>query len=75
MPTLPAVSGNQVARALRRAGFVRLRQVGSHATFQHPDTGRRTIVKMGSKDLKTGTLQGILSQAGITEAEFIALLK
>jgi len=75
MPTLPAVSGNQVARALRRAGFVRLRRVGSHATFQHPETRRRTVVKMGSKDLKAGTLHGILSQAGITEAEFIALLK
>jgi predicted RNA binding protein YcfA (HicA-like mRNA interferase family) len=75
MPNLPAVSGNQVARALRRGGFVRLRQVGSHATFQHPETGRRTLVKMGSKDLKAGTLHGILEQAGLTDAEFLSLLK
>jgi predicted RNA binding protein YcfA (HicA-like mRNA interferase family) len=75
MPKLPAVSGKQVARALERGGFVRLRQVGSHATFQHSETGHRTLVKMGSRDLKTGTLHGILEQAGLTDAEFLALLK
>lgn len=75
MPELPAVSGREVARALQRAGFEQVRVVGSHATFINHETGARTTVPLWNKDLRTGTLRRILSNAKLTVAEFRAFLK
>jgi predicted RNA binding protein YcfA (HicA-like mRNA interferase family) len=63
-----------VAQALRRAGFDLVRQRGSHARFAH-SSGRRVTVPMGSSTLRTGTLATIVSQAGLSAEEFIALLR
>lgn len=75
MPSLPVVSGKQTARALERAGFELQRIVGSHATYLHPDTERRVTVPLGGKDLKKGTLRGILRQAGLPVESFRQLLR
>jgi predicted RNA binding protein YcfA (HicA-like mRNA interferase family) len=61
---LPQVNGDRVVRALERAGFVLLRQAGSHAQMR---------IHKG-KDLKPGTLGGILKGAGLTAEELKALL-
>jgi predicted RNA binding protein YcfA (HicA-like mRNA interferase family) len=34
MPKLPSVSGERVIRALKRAGFVELRQKGGHVSLE-----------------------------------------
>ncbi len=34
MPKLPSVSGERVVKALKRAGFVQLRQKGSHVSLE-----------------------------------------
>jgi len=34
MPKLPSVSGERVVRALKKAGFVELRQKGSHVSLE-----------------------------------------
>jgi len=34
MPKLPSVSGERVVRALKRSGFVELRQKGSHVSLE-----------------------------------------
>ena len=46
-------------------GFELSRIKGSHHVFVNRVSGKRTVVPMHSKDLKKGTLHGILKQAGI----------
>jgi predicted RNA binding protein YcfA (HicA-like mRNA interferase family) len=40
MSRLPNLTAKQVAKALNRAGFVQLHQVGSHLVLYHEATGR-----------------------------------
>ena len=76
MSGLPQVSGARVVRALERAGFVLLRQVGSHAQMRHTtDLSRRVSVPVHQgTDLKPGTLRGILRAAQLTADDLKALL-
>ena len=46
-------------------GFERVRIKGSHYVYVNRATGKRTVVPVHGKDLKKGTLHGILKQAGI----------
>jgi predicted RNA binding protein YcfA (HicA-like mRNA interferase family) len=75
MPKLPSVSGERVVRALKRAGFVELRQKGSHVSLEKRagDQVFKTVVPMHS-DLAKGTLSDILKQCGLTLADFLDLL-
>lgn len=70
---LPVVSGDKTVRALRRAGFEQVDQSGSHVKLRHPVT-RRTVIVPLHRELKRGTLAGILRQAGMTAEEFRATL-
>jgi predicted RNA binding protein YcfA (HicA-like mRNA interferase family) len=74
---LPAFRARDVIRALERAGFAISRISGSHCRLIHTtDTARKVTVPLhGSTDLKRGTLRSIIAQAGLTVAEFLALLK
>jgi predicted RNA binding protein YcfA (HicA-like mRNA interferase family) len=72
---LPAVTAGDAIRALERAGFVVSRTSGSHCRLIHTsDPARKVTVPVHTGDLKRGTLRGIVAQAGLTVAEFIALL-
>jgi predicted RNA binding protein YcfA (HicA-like mRNA interferase family) len=75
MPKLPSVSGERVVKALKRAGFVQLRQKGSHVSLEKRigDKAWRTVVPMHSQVAK-GTLSDILKQCGLTLAEFLEFL-
>jgi predicted RNA binding protein YcfA (HicA-like mRNA interferase family) len=73
MPKLPALKPSQVVRALEDAGFVRVRQRGSHLRLKRGNLA--VTVPMHSKDLPTGVLRSILRQAQLTEEEFFSLLK
>lgn len=72
---LPALTAREVIRALERAGFAVSRTSGSHCRLIHGgNPARKITVPVHSGDLKRGTLRGIIAQAGLTVAEFIALL-
>jgi len=75
MTKLPTVSGERVVRALKKAGFVELRQRGSHVSLEKRagENVLRTVVPMHST-LAKGTLGDILKQAGLTVDEFRELL-
>ncbi|OGG80189.1 hypothetical protein A3A39_02855 [Candidatus Kaiserbacteria bacterium RIFCSPLOWO2_01_FULL_54_13] len=75
MSRLPRVNARKLIRVLRKLGFVEHLERGtSHLVFSHPD-GRRTIVaRHGSRDIKKGTLAGILRDINISSAEFRDLL-
>ena len=75
MAKLPLVSGERVVRALKRAGFVEVRQKGSHVALEKKvaDKTLRAIVPLHST-LAKGTLSDILKQAGMTADELRELL-
>jgi predicted RNA binding protein YcfA (HicA-like mRNA interferase family) len=62
-------SPREVLARLLRAGFVEVRQTGSHKILRHAD-GRQTYVAMHTATLPTGTFRKMLKQAGLTEEEF-----
>ena len=71
----PALTARDVMRALTRAGFTVSRTSGSHCRLIHDgDPARKVTVPVHSGDLKRGTLRAIIAQAGMTVAEFLALL-
>ena len=63
-PRLPVVSGAQLIRALERHGWQVIRQRGSHVRLRHPDRQTLLVVPL-HKELKRGTLHGILRDAGL----------
>ncbi len=72
---LPAISGREMIRALRRVGFVVLRQKGSHVSLEKRTVGGywRTIVPL-HRELRPGTLSDILNQSGLSKADLAGLL-
>jgi predicted RNA binding protein YcfA (HicA-like mRNA interferase family) len=71
MPKLPVVSGKECRKALGRIGFEEARQRGSHVVLKRDESG--CVVPMHG-EIKTGTLSGILKQAGVSVEEFIDAL-
>ena len=71
MPKLPHISGAEAVRALERLGFVQVRQKGSHLIMRRGSTG--CVVPL-HREIKVGTLAGVLRQAGVTPEDFIANL-
>jgi predicted RNA binding protein YcfA (HicA-like mRNA interferase family) len=73
---LAVVRAAAVIRALERAGFAISRTSGSHCRLVHStDPARKvTIPFHGATGLNRGTLRSIIAQAGLTVAEFAALL-
>ena len=72
MGSLPRVSGTEVVRALERLGFAVVRQRGSHIVMRRGSMG---CVVPNHRELKLGTLTGVLKQAGVTPDEFLAALR
>jgi len=62
-------SAREALKRLLRAGFIEVRQSGSHKVLRHPD-GRQTYVAMNPGDIPSGTLRKILKQAGLSEEDF-----
>jgi predicted RNA binding protein YcfA (HicA-like mRNA interferase family) len=71
VPKLPRVSGAEVVRALERLGFAVARQRGSHIVMRRGSTG---CVVPNHRELKTGTLAGVLKQAGVSAEDFMKVL-
>ena len=69
---LPAIKPKKVIAKLRKVGFCIDHQTGSHIILLHRD-GRRVTVPRHNKDLKEGTLKGILKQVRLGVKEFIEL--
>ena len=69
MGRIPALTPRKVLRILKKHGFVKDRQTGSHVIMRHPDSGRRAVVPVHSRDMPRGTLITILKLAGIRELE------
>jgi predicted RNA binding protein YcfA (HicA-like mRNA interferase family) len=67
---LPICDAKDVIRVLRRHGFVKVGQKGSHQKWRHPD-GRQVIVAdHGSKPIPVGTLKSIIEGAKLSAEDF-----
>ena len=70
---LPALRARDVLRILKRAGFVKWRQKGSHLTLYRAADRRAVTIPMHfSGTLPKGTLRAIISEAGLTTGEFVS---
>ena len=70
---LPVLSGEELVKALKRLGFVEVRQKGSHMKVRHAD-GRTAIVPMHT-EVALGTLRSIMRQVRITAEQLGDALK
>ena len=72
MPKLPRISSREAIRSLERLGFDQVRQTGSHVVMKkETEDGEIGCVVPVHRELKVGTLSGILKQAQVTVEEFI----
>ncbi|MHB1609909.1 MAG: type II toxin-antitoxin system HicA family toxin [Acidiferrobacter sp.] len=71
MGRLRVLSGKEVCAILARHGFVEARQRGSHIIMQQklPNT-TVTVPVPNHQELRTGTLQSIIRQSGVSRGEF-----
>jgi predicted RNA binding protein YcfA (HicA-like mRNA interferase family) len=72
MPKLPHISGAYAVKIFEKMGFHIVRQNGSHVVLRKGSSG---CVVPNHKELKTGTLAGILRQAGIPAEDFLKMMK
>ena len=75
MAKVPSISYLKVINALRRAGFIVVRQKGSHIRLQKRiEDEVIKITVQAHKPLKRSTLSHIIKSAGLTVDEFLELL-
>jgi predicted RNA binding protein YcfA (HicA-like mRNA interferase family) len=73
-PKLPRVTAAELRRALRRDGWVEIRQTGSHVVLEHPAKPGLVVVPRHRGTLHPGTIAAALRQAGLTAEDLINLL-
>lgn len=71
MPKLPTLTPKQLLKKLTKPGFVTDHTTGSHIIMYHPLTKRRAVVPYHLKDLKKGTLNSLLKEAGISREDVL----
>jgi predicted RNA binding protein YcfA (HicA-like mRNA interferase family) len=68
---LPRVTADEIIHVLRKAGFEKVDQSGSHQKWRHPVTGKQTIVAYHTGDIiRPKTFKKIIEGAGLTVQEF-----
>ena len=70
MHKLQPATPEEVIRVLKKIGFEKIRQSGSHAVFRHPDGRWTTVPIHKGKDVARGLLHKILKDAKITVEDF-----
>ena len=68
MPKLPRISGKECIALLQRMGFIVVRQRGSHVILR---CGERGCVVPMHREVRTGTLAGLLRQGKIDPHAFV----
>jgi predicted RNA binding protein YcfA (HicA-like mRNA interferase family) len=69
MGNLPVVSSNEAITAFERLGWIIRRQRSSHIILSKPGLWYNLAIPIG-KEVKLGTLRGLLRDAGISVNEF-----
>jgi predicted RNA binding protein YcfA (HicA-like mRNA interferase family) len=72
---LPRITAPEAMKALEKAGFVLVRQSGSHKIFRNKDGRRVTVPYHSRKVLHHKILKSILNDADLTLEEFKDLME
>ena len=73
---LPILSAKKIIKVLEKDGFEVIRQKGSHISlFKRSGDKAYLVVVPNKKEVKSGTLLGILKQAGMSRKRLSELLK
>lgn len=59
------MTSKEMIKLLESNGFKLVRANGSHHLFENKETNKRTVVPVHCRDLKKGTEQKILKDAGL----------
>jgi len=74
MTSLPALTGDEIVKALTKAGFQIGHQKGSHVKLAHSD-GRTTVIPVHKgESIGKGLMSKILRDVDLTKEEFASLL-
>jgi predicted RNA binding protein YcfA (HicA-like mRNA interferase family) len=73
MPKLQPTKPRDLVRVLKSVGFVEARTKGSHLIMKKAKD-YLVVIPMHNKEIPTGTLLAIISDAGLNKEEFIKLL-
>ena len=75
MSKLPVVATRDVIRIAKKLGFEFDRQKGSHAVYIRTSDKRRIVIPVHKgRDLKPGTLRGLIDDMDLAVDEFVAIL-
>jgi predicted RNA binding protein YcfA (HicA-like mRNA interferase family) len=71
MTKLPVISGLDVIKRLKRAGFIATRQKGSHVRLEKYSENKAIKITVPLHDeIKKGTLSRIIKDAGLSLEDF-----
>ena len=74
MSNFPSVQAKEFIKVIEKLGFYLDRKKGSHAIYKDSQ-GQRVVIPIHSgKDLKPGTLMGMIQDIGINKETFFELL-
>ncbi|MGB3422116.1 MAG: type II toxin-antitoxin system HicA family toxin [Dolichospermum sp.] len=75
MSNLPSIKAKDFIRVIENLGFYFDRQKGSHAIYKNTN-GLRVVVPIHQgKDIKPGTLMGMIQDIGIDKETFLKLVQ
>ena len=75
MSILPMLRAIVIINALLKAGFVVIRQKGSHVILvRQTNEGKKALVVPNHREVDKGTLLEIIRQAGLTKEEFLNMV-
>ncbi len=72
-PSQPVVSGERLVKALRKEGWEVVRQRGSHVRLKKAGRRHALVVPL-HREIRKGTLGGILRDADLTSDDLLRLL-
>ena len=68
----PVLPPNKIIKVMRKLGFYKISQKGSHAKYKNDKTEKIFIIPM-HYEIAKGTLKSILEQANIELEEFLEI--
>lgn len=74
MPKLPRLTAREIISALEKAGFILVRQSGSHMIYKNAAGKRATVPFHAAKILHPKLLKSILRDADLTPEGLMKLL-
>jgi predicted RNA binding protein YcfA (HicA-like mRNA interferase family) len=74
VPLLTPVGPRVMDRLLKKEGFARVRQRGSHVFYRHPDGRTTTVPHHKGRDLAVPLVRSILADIRLSPDAFLRLL-